>query len=222
MHGIRFKLDWPKNKKFLLPIVLVSLFLLGLSAYSFFRPHAPPTPSKPAVVTHSTDKPDETKPAKNYEWKGTLDDPKYINLPTITAGGFIQTVGVDQNKQVAVPSNIHMAGWFRDSVKPGQKGLSIIDGHLDGKDADGIFIHLQKMKQDDTFTIEFGDGSTKQFKVTSITTVDTKDAANVLFSQNPKATSQLNLITCGGTFDRSSRLYDKRVIVSSELVGLRQ
>lgn len=74
------------------------------------------------------------------------------------------------------------------------------------------------MKKGDTFTIEFGDGSTKQFKVTGVTTVDTKDAPNVLFSQNLKATSQLNLITCGGNFDRSSRLYDKRVIVSSELV----
>lgn len=189
-----------------------------LAGWFLLRPDTPPPESTPEVITHSTDTPDETKPEKGYEWKGAPNDPKYIKLPTINAEGFIQNVGVDQNKQVAVPTNIHMAGWFADSVKPGQKGLSIIDGHLDGKDADGIFIHLQDMKKDDTFTIELGDGSTKQFKVTSITTVDTKDAANVLFSQDPKATNQLNLITCGGNFDRSSRLYDKRVIVSSEVI----
>jgi LPXTG-site transpeptidase (sortase) family protein len=208
-----------KNKKVLLLITLVVLALVAVGAYRVSLPKAPASTSESAaVVTTSTDTPDETKPAKGYEWRGTSSDPKYIELPIINAEGFIQTVGVDQNKQVAVPDNIHMAGWFRDSVKPGQKGLSIIDGHLNGTGADGIFIHLQKMKKDDTFTIEFGDGSTKQFKVTGIATVDTKDAANVLFSQDPKATNQLNLITCGGNFDRSSRLYDKRVIVSSELV----
>lgn len=218
--NIRFrKLVWLKNKKNLLAIALAVLALLVFGAYRIFRPDtSAPPPQESTVVTNSTDKPDETKPDKSYKWKGAPDDPKYIKLPTINTEGFIQTVGVDQNKQVAAPNNIHMAGWFADSVKPGQKGLSIIDGHLDGRDADGIFVHLQNMKKDDTFTIEFGDGSSKQFKVMSITTVATKDAPNVLFSQNPKATNQLNLITCGGNFDPSSKLYDKRVIVSSELV----
>jgi LPXTG-site transpeptidase (sortase) family protein len=192
--------------------------LVAFGAYRVLGPDALTSPQKSTVITSSIDTPDETKPAKDYEWKGAPGDPKYIKLPTINAEGFMQVVGVDQNNQVAVPTNIHMAGWFRDSVRPGQKGLSIIDGHLNGTEADGIFIHLQKMKKDDTFTIEFGDGSTKQFEVTGVTTVATKDAATVLFSQDPKATNQLNLITCGGTFDRSSRLYDKRVIVSSRLI----
>lgn len=211
------KIGWLKNKRILLAIALVLLALTAFGAYYVFRSDSP-VPPKTEIITHSTDKPDETKPDKGYKWKGAQSDPKYIKLPTINAEGFVQTVGVDQDKQVAVPNNIHMAGWFADSIKPGQRGLSIIDGHLNGRSADGIFVHLQNMKKDDTFTIEFGDGSTKQFKVTGIATIATKDAPNVLFSQNPKATNQLNLITCGGSFDRSSRLYDKRVIVSSELI----
>lgn len=211
------KLRWLKNKKSLLAIALVVLALVAFGAYRIIRPDtlAPP---KTEVITHSTDTPEETKPDKKYEWKGAPDDPKFIKLPTINTEGFIQNVGVDQNKQVAVPNNIHVAGWFKDSVKPGQKGLSIIDGHLNGRSNDGIFVNLEDLKKDDVYTVEFGNGSTKQFKITEVVTVATQEAASILFSQNPKATNQLNLITCGGNFDPNARLYDKRVIVISQLV----
>lgn len=210
--------DKLKNKKLVVLAVAIVLALVALIWFTV-RPSPAPSYSKPNVITHSTDTPDETKPAENsYEWRGGPDDPKYIKLPTINAEGFIQNVGVDQNKQVAVPNNIHMAGWFKDSVKPGQKGLSIVDGHLNGRSNDGIFVNLEDIKKDDVYTVEFGNGSTKKFKVAEVVTVDTKEAASVLFSQNPKVTNQLNLITCGGNFDPKARLYDKRVVVTSELV----
>lgn len=170
------------------------------------------------IITYSTDKPDEGKPGDDHVWQGGSEDPKYIKLPTIGAEGFVQNVGVDQNQQVAVPNNIHIAGWFVDSVKPGNKGLSIIDGHVDGRQNPGIFMNLVNLKENDLYTVEFGDGSVKQFRVIGVTSVETAKAANILFSQSPKVANQLNLITCGGTFDHDSQRYDKRVIVYSELV----
>lgn len=168
------------------------------------------------VITYSTDQPDEVKPdEQTYQWQGSSNEPKYIRLPTINAEGFIQKVGVDQNQTVAVPTNIHLAGWFVDSVEPGQPGLSIIDGHINGRGSDGIFVDLEKLKKGDIYSIEFGDNTSKQFKVTNITSVDTKDAASVLFSQDPNNSSQLNLITCGGNFDTNSRSYNMRVIIAS-------
>lgn len=168
------------------------------------------------VITYSTNEPDEIKPGKqSYQWRGAADEPRYIKLPTIEVEGFIQKVGVDQNQEIAVPTNIHIAGWFVDSVKPGQPGLSIIDGHINGRGSDGIFVNLEKLKKGDTYTVEFGDGTSKEFKVTDVTSVETKDAPSVLFSQDPNNSSQLNLITCGGNFDTNSRSYDKRVIISS-------
>jgi hypothetical protein len=53
----------------------------------------------------------------------------------------------------------------------------------------------------------------------SVDTVDENKATGYLFSQNPKVVKQLNLITCGGDYDKKSHLYSKRVIVSSELVN---
>ena len=179
------------------------------------------TPSDPesSVVTYSTDNPSEEKPKDDFKWLGKSEEPKYIRLNTIQTEGYIQSVGVDQNKQVAVPNNIHLAGWFRDTVLPGKKGLSIIDGHVDGRTSAGIFKSLGNLKQDDQFTVEMGNGSSKTFKIKKVSTIDTSLANNELFSQDPLIKSQLNLITCGGTFDKQSKQYDKRVIAVSELVN---
>jgi len=170
------------------------------------------------VLTYSTDTPSEEPVKKDeYIWKGASDEPKYIELPSISGGGFIQKVGVDQNKQIAVPNNIFFAGWFSETAKPGQKGLSIIDGHVNGRENDGIFKNLGKMKVGDSFSVQLGDDSVKNYEVIKTVTVNTADAANELFSQDPKVTSQLNVITCGGTFNRTTKQYDKRIIVSAKL-----
>lgn len=194
--------------------MVVVILILALSKFANKQDDI--TDTNTDVITYSTAQPDETKPDRQgYQWRGAPDEPKYIKLPTIEVEGFIQKVGIDQNQEVAVPTNIHIAGWFVDSVKPGQPGLSIIDGHINGRGSDGIFVNLEKLKRGDIYTIEFGDGTSKQFKVTDTTSVDTLDAASVLFSQDPDNPSQLNLITCGGNFDTTSRSYDKRVIIAS-------
>lgn len=171
------------------------------------------------TVTYSTDTPDEDKPGDDFKWWGGRNDPKYIRIPSIKAEGYIQNVGVDQKKQIAVPNNIHMAGWFVDSARPGNKGLSIIDGHVTGRVNDGIFKNLGNLKQGDSYSVEMGDGSIKNYKVIKIVSVATKDSASVLFSQSSKVKSQLNLITCGGNFNQKTQQYDKRIIVASELVS---
>jgi sortase A len=204
-----------KSKRFLVIAAAAVVVMLALGWYHQRATHAVP---KIPVVSYSTTTPSEDKPGKGYTWRGGLNDPKVIRLPTIRTEGFIQNVGVDQNKQVAVPNNIHFAGWFSNSVRPGQLGLSLIDGHVDGRVGAGIFKNLAGLKAGDKYTVEMGDGSIKQYQVKNVVTVDTKDAANILFSQDPRIKNQLNLITCGGNFSTQSGQYNKRVIVASELI----
>ncbi len=171
-------------------------------------------------ITFSTDQPSEEEPDDNYQWQGSSDDPKYIRLPSIDSGGYIQNVGIDQNQQIAVPDNVHKAGWFINSVRPGEMGLSIIDGHVDGATSrNGIFMHLEYINSGDEFEIEMGDGRILTYRVMEVVSMHESEAASVLFSQHPQVSHQVNLITCGGLFDQESRSYDERVIVSAELVS---
>lgn len=130
----------------------------------------------------------------------------------------MQKVGIDQRGEVAVPNNIHKAGWFVDSAKPGLPGLSVITGHLNGTQSDGVFARLDGLAVGDTFTVDRANGERLSYEVFTTKTVVNTDAVNELFSQDPSVSSQLNLITCAGSFNKRDRLYDKRVIVSAKLI----
>ena len=221
--------EGPKPKRLLFAVrgtrLLIGVLALAIVATSVvwtaIHLRAPAQPSvapEDQVVSYSTNTPDETKPGASYDWLGRPNDPKKIKIASIGVDAYLQKVGVDQDRNVTVPNNVHLGGWFVDSVRPGEKGLSIIDGHYDGRtQSEAIFKDLAKVKDGDIIVIEFGDGRTKAFAVSGVTTTTIKDAPSVLFSQDPQATNQLNLITCGGTYDRQGRTYDKRVIVSAQL-----
>ncbi len=199
-------------------VVITGIALLILLSVVLINRNNKAEPVTPAI-THSTSTPAEVAPKKDtYKWVGASEDPKYITLPTISAEGFIQKAGIDQNNQIAVPDNIHMAAWFNKSSQPGKPGLSIIDGHVNGRVNDGIFKNLTDLKNGDIYTVELGNGAIKKFKVIGSKAVPTADAVNYLFSQEPDVTSQLNLITCTGTFDPKTHSYDQRLIVSSAYI----
>lgn len=191
----------------------------ALAALLLLRP-TPPTAPKGSdeVLTVSTKTPSEVVPGADYLWKGAADDPQRIIAPTIGVNGYIQKVGIDQESKIAVPDNVHVAGWFVDSVRPGDKGLSIIDGHVDGPTMDAIFVRLGELQQGDRFSIMRGDNVEHVFEVVKTVTILETEAAPVLYSQHEGVTRQLNLITCGGTFDTTSNTYDKRTIVIATLV----
>ncbi len=206
-----------KKKKRVLVLVAVLLLVAGMVGYVLLKPDKKSAATD--VVTYSTDSPDEEKPNKDtYKWQGQPTDPKFITMPTINGEGFIQKVGVDQNKQIAVPGNVHVAGWFNQTVLPGEKGLSIIDGHVTGRVNNGIFKDLDKLKDGDQFKIEYGNGTSKDFKVVKSVDVKVDSAASVLFSQEPSIERQVNLITCSGKFDRATQRYPNRLIVIAQPV----
>ena len=216
-HAMSFVKKCNLAQRVLLLLVVVAL-IVGLVLV--LRPDKQPATTQRQVITYSTDTPDEEKPGKDFRWSGLPTDPKRISLPTINAEGYIQNVGVDQKKAVAVPNNIHMAGWFVDTPLPGQQGAnpSVLDGHVSGRKNDGIFKDLAKLKKGDKFSVTFGDDSTKDFVVDDVVSLKTEESASVLFSVKPGLGKQLNLITCGGNFDRVKQQYDQRVIAIAKAV----
>jgi LPXTG-site transpeptidase (sortase) family protein len=171
------------------------------------------------TVTQSPDRPSEAPVKKEDFYNVPPDQPREINLPTINAQGYIQKVGLDQNNSVVAPGNINVAGWFTESVKPGDAGLSIIDGHVSGWYSDGIFKHLSSLKIGDEFNVIYGDDSVRNFSVKEVKTLPVSEANIYLFAQDDQIKNQLNIITCGGHFDKNSEQYDSRVIVKAEWIN---
>jgi LPXTG-site transpeptidase (sortase) family protein len=209
----------PKTKKQKLTTLLILsvLSIVGVSALYFFNKDDQ-AQAEP-VITYSTDTPDESKTnADNYKWNGAPDEPKKIRISKISVDAYVQKAGKDQDNRVAVPNNVHLAGWFNESAKPGQPGYSVIAGHVSGRTTDGVFKQLGLLKNGDEFEVELGNGEIKRYKVIDTKQVKESESASILFSQNPKVKSQVNLITCGGNFNDSTDQYDDRIIVSGELI----
>lgn len=198
----------------LLVLVAVGIFLPGRAA----KPNTAAPFTRPAdVVRYSTPTPSE-KPATRHTYHSTAvgDQPQYITLPTIHAEGYIQAVGVDQNGAVAAPTNVTLAGWYANMLAPGKNGLSIIDGHVDGKTAPGIFYNLRKLAAGDPFEVALANGQVVPYRVKSVSQVAAASAASKLFARDTSIAGQLNLITCGGAFNRTSGVYNNRIIVVAE------
>lgn len=195
-------------------LLLVCIYGLALPKLKTFG--TVPMPNGP-TITYSIDKPSEKKVDPNSVYTVAANQPRRIILPSINSEGFVQAVGIDQHGAIAVPANIHVAGWFVQSVTPGDAGLSIIDGHIRGRYAGGIFEYLQAVHPGDSFIIEFGDLSLRNFSVISINQIKAADATSALHQKNSEISNQLNVITCGGKFNKILNAYEDRIIVVAKL-----
>jgi sortase (surface protein transpeptidase) len=207
-----------------LPLLVIGCGLLAFAARGLWQQyrttHNPqPLADSSKVITQSEAAPDETPINTNSQYPVPAHHPRKIALPSIGSSGFVQRVGIDQTGAVAVPSNINLAGWFVGEAIPGQPGLSIIDGHVQGKYAPGIFKQLGKLEIGAIFTIEFGDQSIKRFEVVSAKLYDVSDAAKHLFEKQVHIASQLNLITCSGSYNSAEQRYDQRLLVVSKAIA---
>jgi LPXTG-site transpeptidase (sortase) family protein len=205
---------------FAIGAVLLFIGIVGLTIYAIDKYNAkkPNQNTSKTTVNTSTGDPSEAPVSANDFANVPADQPREIIIPTIKVTGYIQKVGVDKSNQIAVPDNIYLAGWYTNSVKPGEPGLSIIDGHVQGRYNDAIFKSLVNLKPGDAFSVIYGDNSEKNFTVKEVKTLTVNDTAPYLMQKDPNIVKQLNLITCGGNYDNKSNQYDMRVVVKSESI----
>jgi len=190
---------------------LVVLFLVLKDSKKRANPEEIIDPS--GIVTISVDEPEETEPKEYFV---APDMPKRILIPNINVDGYIQLVGIDKDYRIAVPSNVHLAGWYINSAKPGEIGLSIMDGHRDGSTVGGVFRNIEKLKKGDEIQIEYGDGSIRDFNVVEVKQVSIEDAYNLMYEKRDAIERQLNLVSCGGKYSKTQKTYEDRIIVIAE------
>src|SRR5207247_1472507 len=98
----------------------------------------------------------------------------------------------------------NLAGWFRGGASPGERGASIVVGHVDTKTGPAVFVQLRTLKPGSTVDITREDGSVADFRVDSVDTFSKAAFPDArVYADTP--TPQLRLITCGGTYNRSAR-----------------
>jgi len=164
---------------------------------------------------------DETKPPASaldsYVVSPNLPRALYINKISVAARLMPMNVNTDGSLQA--PKNIYDAGWYTSSVKPGEDGAMLIDGHASGKTRQGLFGYLDTLKVDDQIQIEKGDGTKLTYKVLHTETVPLADVdMQKMLTPYGDAKKGLNLMTCTGTWIASEKTYDERALIFAEQV----
>ncbi|MEQ4715003.1 class F sortase [Nonomuraea sp. B19D2] len=137
--------------------------------------------------------------------------PKSIDIPAIDLEAPLMKLGLAKNGEVELPpyEKPKVAGWYTGSAVPGEKGASVIIGHVDTKSAPAVFYRLKQLRKGETVKVERSDGKVVSFKVDSIEQVhkDSFPARRVYVEDG------LKLVTCGGKFDYAKGEYLDNIIV---------
>ena len=152
---------------------------------------------------------------------GEIGLPARLVIPILNIDAGFQDTGLKPDGTMEVPSTIYVVGWFTGSVRPGEKGVAIVTGHVaqirGGVVAKmGVFSNLYEIHAGDTLQIADDKGRLIDFVVRAVRSYDSMaDATDVFTSQDGGA--HLNLITCEGTWNAAQLSYTRRLVVFTDL-----
>jgi sortase (surface protein transpeptidase) len=138
--------------------------------------------------------------------------PVSLTIPLIGVRTNLITLGLAQGGAMQVPSTTTVAGWYTGSPRPGSIGSAIIVGHIDSETGPGVFYRLSEVRSGDDVFVKRADGTTAEFRVTSIQTY-LKDQFPTEEVYGPTPDAELRLITCGGAFDSATGHYLSNIVV---------
>lgn len=153
---------------------------------------------------------------------GPASGPSRLYIPKLSIDSNVQHVGLTSKGNMGVPVGKNKwvdVGWYKLGPRPGDKGNSVISGHLDNAlGMNAIFSKLDELQTGDEIIIKDATGKEIKFRVTHKGTYHYKNAPlNEIFGPTDKR--RLNLITCAGDWIQSEKSYSHRLVVYAEAVN---
>ena len=142
--------------------------------------------------------------------------PQRIDIPSLKLKAPLMRLGLTKEGDVQLPpfEKPQVAGWYEGSAVPGEKGASVIIGHVDTKTAAAVFYRLREVRKGAEVRISRSDGKVARYRVDRIEQVNKERfPAERVYTEDG-----LRLVTCGGPFDRRRGQYRDNIIVYASLV----
>jgi LPXTG-site transpeptidase (sortase) family protein len=140
-------------------------------------------------------------------------DIKRLVVPKVGINAPIVVMGILPDGTMDSPRGPTEVAWYTFSSKPGQVGNVVLAGHLDYVDyGAAVFYRLRDLRPGDEVTMVLSDDTEVKYAVESVAEYDeaTAPIADIVGRTPNEA---ITLITCAGSFDRSSLHYNKRLVV---------
>lgn len=143
-------------------------------------------------------------------------EPASVRVASLGIEADTIALGKRGDGSLEVPENAHTAGWWTGGANPGERGASVIVGHVDSRNGPGAFFGLSGVDAGERLTVQRADGSNVHFRVGRVET-HPKDAFPTEAVYGHTDAPTLRLVTCAGRFDRGTRSYEDNVIVFADL-----
>jgi len=128
--------------------------------------------------------------------------PVRLKIPSIGVDALVEYVGFTPDGAMDTPKERANVAWFNFGPRPGENGSAVIAGHYGWKNGKAsAFDNLYKLRKGDILYIEDNKGEIISFVVRDFQSFDPKADASDVFG-SPDGKSHLNLITCGGAWDK--------------------
>ncbi|WP_053063623.1 class F sortase [Nocardiopsis sp. RV163] len=128
----------------------------------------------------------------------------------------VDPVGVDDDSQVEVPSDITRVGWYRFGPGAGAtSGSAVLVGHVDSAEQGrGALWPLGGADVDDVVEVELSDGTAHAYRIVARELIDKEELpTEEIFAR--RGPHRLTLVTCGGEFDPENTSYSHNIVVTA-------
>src|SRR5436305_2219643 len=127
-------------------------------------------------------------------------NPVRLIIPALAINAPVEEVGTQANADLGTPTQNPWqdVGWYSLGPQPGERGSTVIDGHLDRPGGyPAVFWHLRDVHVGDTVMVIDAQRKILHFRVTYVALYPPQDAPlQEIFGNN--GGNYLNLITCAG------------------------
>jgi LPXTG-site transpeptidase (sortase) family protein len=192
----------------LFTVILVLAFFYNLK---YQTPIVPPS-SKMITTVSPSSKIITTAPLEQLSY----GEPVRINIPAINIDTTFENVGVTPEGAMAMPKNIDEIGWYDLGTRPGNSGSAVIAGHYGYKKGQAAaFNNIYKLIKGDKILVIDSNGNTISFVVKEIKSYDPQANTAEVFISND-GVSHLNLITCEGVWNETTKSYSGRLVIFAD------
>jgi LPXTG-site transpeptidase (sortase) family protein len=142
--------------------------------------------------------------------------PTRLIIPQIKVDSFIESVGLTPEGAMDTPQKQENVAWFKLGQRPGDLGSAVIAGHYGWKDKKpSVFDNLYKLRIGDKIYVTDDQGNNISFVVRENKRYTASYNAEAVFTSND-GQSHLNLVTCEGSWNETSKSYPTRLVVFTD------
>ncbi|MFF8955041.1 class F sortase [Streptomyces sp. NPDC014894] len=141
-----------------------------------------------------------------------------VRIPSLGVDAPVMNVGLDAEGWIEAPPprDPNVAGWYQNGISPGQRGTSVIVGHVDNRSGPAVFYGLGSVRRGDRIEVPRLDGSEAVFEVYGVE-VFAKDGFPAAQVYGDTGHAELRVITCGGGYSKADG-YEANVVVFARMV----